>query len=289
MLSIGTVVSGQHVEVHMTATKAFRCPFEVQGIEDGSILDVRLSDTRSERLTAMRRALHLLRERFRWNSIRFILPESILGNCDSFQILRERVLQYQAEFLAADMDCGLYPHLPYHPVWERFKAHFRRDQRHARYASRALEVALYTGGYGLPASLEDLADMIEAMFLDAIAAGDPEPIFVFGSLRKNGQKYWLFKMDRSAFGIYQDQDKLMDPAVNDANFSIIKAPLYPVEFGRYSKDCELVVTRDVDVARLPETVKMRIRRDANEVHAAHGVRIRDMFSQQPSGLWIPGE
>lgn len=273
----------------MDKEKVFRCPFEVQGVEAGAILDVALTDERSERLPVMRDALTRLRQDQTIHSVRFILPNSVLEGCDSFHVLRERILEYQAEYLAADIESRLYPHLPYHSAWERFKAHFRRSRRYPRYATRALEVALYTGGYGLPESLEDLADMIEEMFLDAIAAGDPDPVFVFGSIRKEGQKYWLFKMERGAFGIYADQDKLLDPALNDANFSIIKAPLYPVQFGRYSERCEIVATRDVDVARLADTVKMRIRRDANLVHAAHGVRIRDMFSQQPTGLWIPGE
>jgi hypothetical protein len=271
----------------MPEEREFRCPFEVQGIERGAILDVALNEDRALRLASMRTALVRLKHDRTIHSVRFVLPESILVGCDSLEALRERILPFQAEFLAADIDCLLYPHLPYHSVWQRFKAHFRPSRRHYRYAARALEVALYTGEYGMPTSLNELADMIEALFLDQIENGDPDPMFIFGSLRKNGGKFWLFKMERGAFAIYHDQDALLDPAVNDAHFSIVKAPLYPRAFGRYSERCEIVVTRDVDVAALPFTSKMRIRREANEVHRAHGVRLADMFSQQPTGLWIP--
>lgn len=270
----------------MPEEKAFRCPFEVQGIEDGSILDIELSEDRSARVPMMRTAVSRLRKDTGVHSVRFILPDSVLEGCGSFAELSERIIPYQADFLAADIDSRLYPHMPYHPAWERFKAHFRRSSRYKRYAARALEVALDTGGYGLPERIEDLAAMLEDLILDAVD-DDPDPIFIFGHIRVAGKKFWLFKMDRGAFGIYADQRKLLDPAVNDANFSIIKAPLYPKEFGRYSEHCEIVVTRDIDVARLPETVKMRIRRDANLVHQAHGVRINDLFVQQPTGLWIP--
>lgn len=273
----------------MTESKIFRCPYEVQGIQDGSILDIHLSGNRRERLAAMRSTLELLRARIRWNSLRFILPRSIMAGCDSLEILRQRILPYQAEYLAADIDCLLYPHLPYHSMWQRFIAHFKPSRRHARYATRALEVALYTGGYGTPGSLAELCTAIQRLFADQIARGDPDPICIFGSLRKDDEKYWLFRMERGAFAIYQDQSRLGDPSVNDAHFSIIKAPLYPQAFGRYSEHVEIVVTRDVDVFVLPDTTKMRIRRDANTVHAAHGVRVDDMFSQQPTGIWIPGE
>ena len=272
----------------MDSTAVFRCPFEMQGTKDGTILDILLSGTRLERLTAMRCALEQLRTERQWSSLRFILPDSIVAGCDSLELLRERILPYQAEFLAADIDCRLYPHLPYHSAWQRFIAHLKPSHRHARYATRALEVALYTGGYGTPGSLSELCTAIQRLFADQIALGDPDPICIFGSIRKAGEKFWLFRMERGAFAIYQDQNRLHDPLVNDAHFSIVKAPLYPRGFGRFSEHVEIAVTRDIDVALLPEMMKFRIRREANEVHRAHGVRIQDpTFTQQPTGLWIP--
>lgn len=265
----------------------FRCPFEVQGEQENTILNVPLKGNRAERLLAMRESLRAFRADRKRIAVRFILPSTVLEGCESLAQLSERMLPYQIEFLAADIDSRLYPYMPYHPFWKRFRARFRSGTRYRRYATLALMTALYTGQFGIPRGLHDFCNKLQDLVQDAIARGDADPIFVFGSLRKSGEKFWLFRMERGAFGIYVDQDKIADPAVNDANFSIVKAPLYPPEFGRYSPDCEIVVTRDVDVARLPDTVKMRIRRDANMVHRSNGVRINDLFDQQPTGLWIP--
>ena len=265
----------------------FRCPFEEQGMEAGIIPEILLGEDRHDRIHSMRDAIARLRRDTSIHSVRFVLPDSVLVGCATLEELRDRILPYQADFLAADIDNRLYPHLSYHPAWQRFKAQFNRSRRYKRYAARALEVALETGGYGVPKHVEDLADKIETLMLDMADAGDPDPICIFGHLKKDGKKYWLFKMERGAFGTYTERCSVLDPEVNDANFSIIKAPLYPEAFGRYSARCELVVTRDIDVLRLSDTVKMRIRSDANHVHMAHGVRINDPSLQQPTGLWIP--
>jgi len=67
----------------MAEAKAFRCPFEVKGQEDGTIVEVNLSEDKGERLAAMCAAIARLYEDRTRSAIRFVLPASVLAQCSS--------------------------------------------------------------------------------------------------------------------------------------------------------------------------------------------------------------
>ena len=268
----------------------FRCPFEVQGDAERSVIEVALGDDRGERLSALTRALaHFYRDTTR-TAIRFVLPQSLRAACSSNEQLKPVILPYQAEFIAADVHARLAPFLPYQGRWrERVRHMLRGAKREERMAARALSRALRKLGLK-PRSVVELAGVFQELFEIQIAMRGGNPVLTFGNLHTDGRDYWLFRADPSAFATYKPQHRLADPAVNNALFTIVKTPFYPPSFGRWSTEIELIVTRDVDVQMLPPDTKRHIRRRANEVHRAHGVRIEDVDeTQQPTGLWIPGE
>lgn len=53
--------------------------------------------------------------------------------------------------------------------------------------------------------------------------------------------------------------------------SVVLAPLYPAGTGRYSERVEIVLTRQSDAAVLPQTVRNRIRDQANASYRSHGL------------------
>lgn len=263
----------------------FRCPYEVQGIKDGTIIVVTLFGNRAMRLRLMRDALSILHADRSRSSVRFILPTSVMAKCDSFTLLQKRLLPYQIEYLTASLDCGLEGHLPHHSFLNPLCGSLRWRRRYHRMGARELVRELLW--FGKP--WHDLRGFCRGIFAWAKAnakEGVRYPEMILGTLVRDKRKYYTFQMDLSAFAIYQDQNRLHEPAHNDALFSIVKSPLYPEAFGRYSSRVEIVVTRDVDVAMLPLSVKLRLRRQSNAIHAAYGIRIDDLDSHQVGlGYW----
>ena len=255
------------MEEHMTA-KVFRCPFELKGEKEGTIITVQLSEMQSERFATLRSAFERLhRDRTRM-AIRLVLPVSLQRSCANLVELRERLLPYQAEVIAADFDDQLFPYLPHQAnerkLLESFLGRLPFDK------TTALRLCDEFGEHP-PRSLVDFAGWLLAHFRDekgVVTLGDASGA--------------LMAFDSTGVSIGGESQK--------STFSIVKAPFYPKNFGRYSERIEMVINRQVDVANLPQEVARRIRRQANEVYASHGVRIPDLdATQQPSGVWIPGE
>lgn len=267
----------------------FRCPFEEQGIKTKTILNVTLPLDPEERLSRMCAAVQSFRSEHSWIAVRLTLPETVMADCDSHVVLKGRIVPYQVECLAAMMDSGLYPFLQHHPRHERWLAWFDKTLRFRKLAAIDLRNAL--SGFG-PRSLNsrrDFVDALSAMFEDR-AKVCRHPSFALGSEYIRNAKLYTIQFDLSAFGIIVDPLRVEDTEVNDTLFTVVKSPLYPQAFGRYSERVEIVITRDVDVARLPNEVRQKLRRQANEVHKAHGVHVCDLdFDYAPTGYWIPGE
>ena len=258
------------LEEAMSNSKEFRCPFEVQGVEDKTIIEVALADEQAERFVQMRTAFERLHTDATRIAIRLTLPASIVVGCTSNEELRPRLLPYQSEVIAADLDDQLFPLLPHQEaaraVLEVLGLRLPFDESVAKLLRRGW-------GEHPPLSISDLAvwvlhraEMTEGNFI-AFRDGLGELALVFSE---------------SGLSVRGEAAK--------SSFGIVKTPFYPKAFGRYSERVEIAINRHVDVRRLPVEVQRRIRRQANEVYAAHGVRIENLDeTQQPTGLWIPGE
>ncbi len=267
----------------MPESQVFRCPFEVQGTKDDTIVTVTLFGNRALRLLLMRAALEQLHNDRTRTAVRFVLPDSVIAGCGSHTLLQKRIVPYQVEYLAASMDIGLAPFLPHHSRWAWVRARCSPRTRFRRLGAWALMHALQ---HVRGRTLSDFCNALDTLFKGKTKRGARYPEFIFGTLRRRQKEFYLIRLELAAFAIYQDQEKLDDPEHNDALFSIVKSPLYPPAFGRYSTRVEIVVTRDVDVVRLPMDSKRRIRTAANAVHMAHGIRIRDPETdQQGVGFW----
>ncbi len=266
-------------------TPFFRCPYETQGIKDNTILVVTLFGNRAMRLRLMHDAIVSLRTDRKLSSVRFILPESVVGKCSSYTLLQRRLVPYQIEYLAASLDTGLERHLPHHSWWRRAWGRMQRSRRYHRMAAKELvrELLWYRPRWN---DLQGFCGSIFAWAKSNTKQGVRYPEMIEGNLVRKGHRYYTFRMDLSAFTLYYDQNRVRDPTHNDALFCIIKSPLYPKSFGRYSSRVEIVVTREVDVAMLSYERKLHLRRQSNAVHACHGIRINDLETYQVGlGYW----
>lgn len=250
--------------------KVFRCPFETKGIKENTIIEIELSASQAERFAALRGALEKFHRDNRWVAIRLIVPHSVLEGCTSNRELQPRLLPYQAEVIAACLDDALWPHLP----------HQKKDRKilegvvgRTSFPERAAKALIREFSSDWP---DTMAAFAEWLYLRFQRQHGITAIF---------EKRWfkkpelVMRFDESAIAVVGETDKVL--------FSVIKTPFYPREFGRYSERVEIVLNRDIDVARLPISVARRIRREANLVHEEHGVLIDDIeYTQQPTGLWI---
>lgn len=256
----------------MGQEKVFRCPFEVQGNREGKILDVVLSESREERLEALRTAF----ERFHLSgallAIRCIPPSSALEGCTSNADLRPKILPYQAEIIAADLDDQLWPFLPHHDAAR--KAFTEAGLLLSRYNERAGRVFReYLRGRESK-TLVDFAQLIER-----VLRANPHTVMKFSERTGMFRKKDIISFDESTLKIRGSE--------YNSKFSIVKTPFYPEAFGRYSPRVEIALTRHMDVDRLLPESRVAIRRWANEVYAAHGIPIKNLDeTQQPGGLWL---
>jgi len=250
----------------------FRCPFEVKGIEEETIIVHELPEAQEQRFELLRRVLERFHRNHRWSAVRLVLPHSVWGACRSNQDLKPVILPYQAEVIAALLDDQLFPLLPHH------------DE--ARHTLEGL-------GLRLPFSDRE-SKLLRKFFGDRTFRTVKDLSTYLAELFKDGKAYEL--RGRKSDGPFGPYVLLSlgtvqigeDPLKNI--FTIVKSPFYPYALGRYSERVEIVLTRHHDIDRLSESTKLRIRVQANQVCAAHGIPILDeSIDQQTAGLWIPEE
>jgi hypothetical protein len=272
----------------MQDTDAFRCPFEAQGQQEDTIVKVNLSEDKEDRLVAMAAAFLQFYCRDECVAIRFTLPPSILG-CSTFQELKKALLPYQSEVHAALLDYRLRPLLAYdlhNPASQLFTESAKADKKRLAAAS-VLLAKVKELGIRTPKNMLEQAMWIETHFRLWMHRGLDNPGENM-ELKVGNQTFNILTMEPASIRFHLDREFPDDPKTNKNCFSIVKCPLYPREFGRFSEDVEIVISREADFAPLNHEFRKRIRVRSNTVLRAHGVHIRSLEDDiQPIGLWIP--
>ena len=268
----------------------FRCPFEMMGRQNGSIIEVELGEYGAERLSTIRNAYERLHAHPASPAICFTMPASLRAACSSNQELRDAILPYQAELLAADLELNLEPFLFKDRAEisrEELRVAARREPKKAITAEAFLRLIRDISGEVPGTVLELSAWLLQALML--LRSESPEnPTLVVSSGALLEKEIVVLRIEEGAAGYWQYEEYVDDPTTNKTLFGIVKSPFYPEAFGRYSKNIEIVVNRDADVRALSEETRRQIRYRANVVHAVHGVSIADPYeTQQPLGVWVP--
>lgn len=279
----------------MAHQQSFRCPFEVKGEKDGTILEVVLGENREERIARVSEAFVRFSKIPESPAIRFRLEPALWNGCTSLRALRSWMVPFQSEVLAGELDFRLAPLLPY-----QFKsadaAHVREVHKKDPYRlwiAYALTEAIDASVGMTPTCAGDIASWIEQRFRDGHAKRLTNPnIQIMGSVsgvEDTCPRFHLFTISPSAVEfLHETQTGSLDPSVNRNCFSIVKAPWYPKEFGRYSDGVEVVVTRKADVNALSESAVRAIRASSNKVLKRAGVKVQDVeCDQQETGVWVP--
>ncbi|MDB5238663.1 MAG: hypothetical protein JWM46_933 [Candidatus Kaiserbacteria bacterium] len=277
----------------MLEPREFRqCPFEKKGIEDGTIIEVALSERREERLPAMVAAFIQLRNRPESPAIRFTLPKSAYASCSSNRELRYLLLPFQADMIAADLDTRLRPFIPYqHTNWAREWGTGIVKSDHARFVQTlALMNFLKKTGLPMPRSIAEQANWIEGLFIASKKHLIPDVHLKITGEAADKSEVHMMSIRSGGLTLLSDYAGPDHPERNRTCFSIVKTPYYPNTFPRYSENVEIVVSREADFVALPKPLRKRIRTQSNEMYLAHGIEITDLENfKPPIGLWVLDE
>ncbi|GEM_PF-3120427 len=279
----------------MTTQQVFRCPFEVKGEQEGTILDVDLGFYRSDRLEAIKQALSVFAESPQSPGIRFRLDPSLTYGCKTFFALRKALVPFQSEILGTELELRLDPFLPYqinHAPKEVTDAVHRKDPSRLALAYALVE-AVVRSGMEVPRDLDSLINWVEEGIRAGQERGFKNPSLIvrgaYTPLKVTSAVLDLLSISPS--GIDFLLDKLLypsNPYANRSTISIVRCPFYPEAFGRYSEGVEIVLTRRADFNALSEKTVLQVRRLANAVHRKHGVKMSDPDEFQANmGLWVP--
>ena len=210
-------------------------------------------------------------------ALSIILPKDLLKECESLERLKFLVLPYQCEVLATEIDLRLYPFL-YHQMRNTTDEEQRFFYKNHR--ERFIIGSKFT----------------EAMVEDCVAQNVLELSeylhYILSSVFMQGHQSLMLGdlMHIGAGGILlpHELENPDDPIKNKNMFGIVTCPFYPKEFGRYSKDIRIFITRHADFASMNKNARREIRHHSNSILENAGIDIKDLFEdKQPDGLWLP--
>jgi hypothetical protein len=92
----------------------FRCPFHKTAVKEKTFLHIDLGNDRATRLKQMRDAIDHFHKHPELIALAFVIPDELLGGYESFQLLRSKLIPFQCERIAAELDVRLFPMLPFH-------------------------------------------------------------------------------------------------------------------------------------------------------------------------------
>lgn len=283
----------------MKNTEGFRCPFDVRAEREGKILHVTLGEDRTERMSFIKHALERLHTDLQLAGVKFRLPDSLQGGATSNKDLYPKLIPFQCEMVALDMEFLLNPCLPYQldkGVALKLKGpSYPNSQLFA--ASAFAEAYASENGGNPPHSAMEIADWLTRCMQEAHARGVKRPTtYINGPTSMRVGKSMLRLTDVQLLEIHLSHVVLYwerlgdtgDPLMNRNLFSIVTTPFYLKRMGRYSDDIEIVYTREADFNALSQPQRTAIRRAANIALQEEGIRIKDVNTDnQNSGLWIP--
>ena len=201
-----------------------------------------------------------------------------------------KILPFQGDILAGEAEWRFYPFLA-HQVFTASKEHLGEafaSKYFPKTLGGALMYAIHEDEGKMPDSASVLAAWFEKKLREGWAQVEKMPIFQIYE-RESGDPVLAFVF--SPGGIACTVDRLYsmnDGKVNRNCFHIVKAPLYPYSFGRWSEEVEIVLSREADINALSAETRKKIRAQANRVHKHHGVKIRSVAQdKQATGVWVP--
>ncbi len=273
---------------------SFKCPFEIKGEKEGTIVQVSLVGDSQTRFSLIKKGFETFHSDTNFIALKFLLPSTLLSQCSSNEELKPLLLPYQTEIVAGEMDYRLAPMLPYQ-LREIDREAFLKMLPSMQYGQKArLQIALELAGIarGLDIDLNSVSDLSNWMFVvfsGLILEGAENPNFtiMFETDTKEIVSLALISSGNSIF-ITDRYPSVTDASSNKNCFTVVKTPFYPKGFGRYSENVELVLTREAHFASVPLESRQKIRAASNTVLKQGGVVISDVFEdKQPDGLWIP--
>ncbi len=271
----------------------FRCPFEMKGREDKSIIEVTLGPDQEDRLQQIKVATEQFHTDLTRVAMSFKLDPSLWGATRDLGSLRECLVPFQSEIVAMDWDYRLYPFLPYHRETADMavaRATFAMSPMRL-WEAQAIAHGVHVT-HGKPEGPADLARWIATCMGEAQkqhAQGATMAVFgPIGSTDFTDPLYHLVSYGLGQSILLSERMDVSNPKSNRNTFSIVKCPFYPREFGRYSEDVEIVVTREADINKLSGQTRQSIRLLSNQVLQNGGVRIKNPADdKQELGVWIP--
>jgi hypothetical protein len=265
----------------------FRCPFETMGERDKTILKIGLSSHRHARMREIRRALALFEKKPKSPGIKFRLPAEVSKGCESLSDLKYRVIPYQADIVAGQLEHDLGQAALFREIADGKFGGADSGKLTDLHIAFKIRAAMKSDGFPNPVKSADVAQWIawrlykglEVAEMPSIDVRDTNYKGAFGSLATFGVSGVIYPLDRT--GDFKKK--------NRGTFSFIKAPFYPKSFGRFSKDVEIVITREADFTALSPETRRNIRRKSNTVLVEHGIDVCDIEEdkQEHGGVWIP--
>ncbi len=267
--------------------KDSRCPFEIIGEANGKIINLYFNEDKETRLTLIRTAFEKFHSDKTYMSIKFHLPDFVLDEIETLEDLQKRILSYQLEIVACEIEYRLYPFLPYQiqsfgrENLKKLAADIPYKFFTAHYFAKVMDY------HGVKmTSFEKLEEWICFVMLNIINSGIKNP--QINILDETRQVLLTMRLDCIEF--HPENFAEFTGEGNDRRncFGIVTCPLYPKDFWRYSEDIVVVLSRMKDFTSLEIKDRKKIRQKCNSIYQQHGVPIENIFDdKQPNGLWIP--
>lgn len=270
----------------MPHEKQFKCPFEIQGERERRLIDAKITGNKHARLDTIRRALKTFQDDPRLLGVRLTLPMDILAG-KNFQTLKTALIPFQAEIAALEMELRIGAELMYFPELmngDAFDTLIKKDPARALTAVTFHQVVRELQ-IPHPRSTAELSVLLQVLFQKMLDRGLKNPKILLLADTVRGKKFVAAYITLGGFTSELDRGS----KETDKNlFSIVRCPLYPKSFGRYSDELQIVLSREADFTSLPTDARRKIRSDSNTELQRHGVKIAVLAGdKQPDGLWIP--
>ncbi len=270
----------------------FRCPFQIKGEKEGTIVEVHLNDDQDMRLKLILAAFEYFHTHRESISIRFHLPQSLLEKCSSNTELEDLLFQYQIEIVSTELSYRLNPFFVYQMkqyAKEEIIAFYKNAKYKLVIAQKIEELGIDCFNHSIN-NFKDLMTLVQVMILMPkmeAAIRNPKIGILYETTDGNASE--IAEISLSSITLQPEWNTdYVDPKNNQNCFGIVTTPFYPKEFARYSADITIVMSRMVDFFTVSSEQRKKIRHKVNSVYQAYGVPIIDLENdKQPDGLWIP--
>ncbi|HEY1037011.1 MAG TPA: hypothetical protein VGE62_00350 [Candidatus Paceibacterota bacterium] len=263
----------------------FRCPFEVKGRKEGTILEVALSESQVERFAQFADAYETFYANPDIPGICFVVPESVQKAVTNLHEVKAYLFMYQAEMLGMELAHRLRG-LWFPEVRNRNRESLTDIEMVRIICAHSLQQAMASTGVSCTGQGELIAGWVYVCWIDAVKKGQTNPhIFISDSFdRQIGMK-----ISPGGAEIIPEREERFAYTCSMNTFSLVKTPFYPETFGRHSDQVEIWVTRETDFLGVNPEARLAIRKSANAPLVATGLvpEADGSKAAQIGGVWIP--